>query len=196
MITRIETLSSGCIVLSLLMGSVLGERPRPTEAPPRARAYRLFLEGTALARDGRLAAARKKLEEVLALDPEAAPVHSALARLCLRESDHAWAPSRLECKAHAPWPLPMPTRRLTGCWPAWPSGNTAEVMTRPCWRRRSPTWRRRRGSSRPMAGPGRSGCGCWSPKTARTRPWPWLAGPPALRGSIRPSPGSPWPGNS
>ena len=86
-IKSFKTLSMGSLALALLMGTAFGERLPTTEAPSRARAYQLFLEGTALAREGQLAAARNKLEQVLELDPEATSVHSILARLCLRQSD-------------------------------------------------------------------------------------------------------------
>ena len=53
----------------------------------RADAYRLFMQGNELALSGHLERAQEHFEQVLELDPEAAPVRSLLAKLCLKRGD-------------------------------------------------------------------------------------------------------------
>ncbi|MFN7966420.1 MAG: tetratricopeptide repeat protein [Acidobacteriota bacterium] len=85
------------IALTFATVAVSAASEIPAGAPAngaRAEAYLLFLDAQDLLQQGKWREARKQLEQVIELDPNAVQVQSTLARLCLREEDLACAEAR------------------------------------------------------------------------------------------------------
>ncbi len=85
------TLALAALFLGVLSPCLSDDTPSS-----RAEAYGLFLDAESLAAEGRLAEARRMLERVLELDPDAVVVRGKLARLCLRAHDEVCAENEAE----------------------------------------------------------------------------------------------------
>ncbi len=92
-VLRLVAVLLACLPAGLPGGRAAAPRPGADEdvTARRSRAFLLYVRAREAAAEGRQDEARRLLERVLELDPEAAPVHATLARICLQAGDLACA---------------------------------------------------------------------------------------------------------